>query len=202
MSSQPKPRYRFEDYLVFERECVEEKHEFVAGQFFAMTGASYNHNVITANLLRRLGNQLESGPCTALANDMRLRIETADACTYPDVVVLCNEPSFHDSRKDVITDATLVAEVLSPSTEGYDRGGKFALYRRLGGLCQYLLVAQDRPAVDLFTRQADGRWVLDAYGDPDQPIQLESIGCVLRLRDIYEKVSFEPQDAADPGGGK
>ncbi len=132
MSSQPKPRYRFEDYLVAERECVEEKHEFVAGQVFAMTGASYNHNVTTANLLRRLGNQLESGPCTALANDMRLRIETADACTYPDVVVLCNEPSFHDSRKDVITDATLVAEVLSPSTEGYDRGGKFALYRRLG----------------------------------------------------------------------
>ena len=198
MSSQPQPRYRFEDYLVAERECVEEKHEFVAGQVFAMTGASYNHNLITINVAGDLRQQLKTRPCAVLSSDMRLRIETADACTYPDVVVLCNEPSFHDSRKDVITDATLVAEVLSPSTEGYDRGGKFALYRRLGGLCQYLLVAQDRPAVDLFTRQADGRWVLDAYTDPDQPIQLESIGCVLRLRDIYDKVSFEPPDAADP----
>ena len=101
---------------------------------------------------------------------MRLRVETADACAYPDVVVLCDKPAFHDGRKDVLTDATLVAEVLSPSTEGYDRGGKFALYRGLPGLRQYLLIAQDRLAIDVFTRQPDGRWVLDAYTDPEAVI--------------------------------
>ncbi len=191
MSLQPQPYYSFEDYLAAERECIDEKHEYVAGQVFAMTGASYNHNVISANLARKLGNQLESRPCVALSSDMRLRIEIADVCTYPDVVVLCDEPAFHDRRRDVLTDATLVAEILSPSTEGYDRGGKFAIYRRLPGLCQYVLIAQDRHAVDCFTRQPDGRWVLDAYTDPEAIVTFESIGCAVRLDEIYDRVRFE-----------
>lgn len=191
MSIQPKPYYSFGDYLVAERECIDAKHEYVAGQVFAMVGATYNHNVITANLARRLGNQLASKTCTVLSNDMRLHIQTADACTYPDIVVLCDPPAFHDGRRDVLTDATLVAEVLSPSTEGYDRGGKFAIYRGLPGLRQYLLIAQDRLAVDVFTRRPDGRWLLDAYTDPDAPIPLESIGATLLLREVYDKVEFE-----------
>ena len=165
-----------------------------------MVGASFNHNLITANLARQLGNQLQSRPCTVLSNDMRLRIQAADACAYPDVVVLCDKPAFHDGRKDVLTDATLVAEVLSPSTEGYDRGGKFALYRGLPGLRQYLLIAQDRLAIDVFTRQPDGRWVLDAYTDPEASIPCESIGCTLILRDVYDKVEFEP--APTPTGAR
>jgi Uma2 family endonuclease len=161
------------------------------GKVLLMTGVGFNHNVITANLARQLGNQLESRPCTVLSSDMRLRIPTADACAYPDVVVLCDEPCFHDGRKDVLTDATLVAEVLSPSTEGYDRGGKFALYRGLLGLRQYLLSAQDRLAIDVFTRQPDGRWLLEAATDPDAPTPLESNGCTLLLREVYDKVEFE-----------
>ena len=191
MSTQSKPHYSFENYLAAERDCIDAKHEYVAGQVFAMTGASYHHNLITTNLARELSTQLKSRPCIALSSDMRLRIETADACLYPDIVVLCDKPVFHDGRKDVLTDATLVAEVLSPSTEGYDRGGKFALYRALPGLRQYLLIAQDRLAMDLFTRQADGRWVLDAYTDIDASIRLESIDCTLRLREVYDKVDFD-----------
>ena len=191
MSLQPQPYYSFEDYLAVERECVDEKHEYVAGQVFAMTGATYNHNVITANLARKLGNQLEQRPCVVLSNDMRLRIETADACTYPDVVVLCDAPAFHDRRRDVLTNAVLVAEVLSPSTEGYDRGGKFAIYRGLPSLLQYVLIAQDRLAVDVFTRQPDDRWLLDAYTDPEATIELESVGCAVALREIYDKVLFD-----------
>ena len=191
MSTQSKPYYSFENYLSAERDCIDAKHEYVAGQVFAMTGASYHHNLITTNLARELSTQLKSRPCIALSSDMRLRIETADACLYPDIVVLCDKPVFHDGRKDVLTDATLVAEVLSPSTEGYDRGGKFALYRALPGLRQYLLIAQDRLAMDLFTRQADGRWVLDAYTDIDASIRLESIDCTLRLREVYDKVDFD-----------
>ena len=196
MSLQPQPYYSFEDYLAAERECIGEKHEYVAGQVFAMTGATYNHNVITANLARKLGNQLEPRPCVVLSNDMRLRIETADACTYPDVVVLCDAPVFHDRRKDVLTNAVLVAEVLSPSTEGYDRGGKFALYRGLQSLLQYVLIAQDRLAVDVFTRQPDDRWLLDDYTDPEATIELESVGCAVPLHEIYDKVRF---DADVPG---
>ena len=194
MSVQPRPYYSFEDYLAAERECVDAKHEYVAGQVFAMVGATFNHNLITANLARQFGNQLQSRPCTVLSNDMRLRIQAADACAYPDVVVLCDKPAFYDGRKDVLTDATLVAEVLSPSTEGYDRGGKFALYRGLPGLRQYLLIAQDRLAIDVFTRQPDGRWLLDAYTDPEASIPCESIGCTLTLGEVYDKVEFEPAE--------
>jgi Uma2 family endonuclease len=192
MSIQPKPYYSFEDYLAAERDCIDEKHEYLAGQVFAMTGATYNHNLITANLAGQLQQQLTASPCTVLASDMRLRIQAADACTYPDVVVLCNEPSFHDGRKDVLTDATLITEVLSPSTEGYDRGGKFAIYRALPGLQHYLLIAQDRYSVDLFTRQPDGRWVLDAYSTPEDLNPLDAIGCAVTLGEVYHNVLFEP----------
>ena len=156
-----------------------------------MADATFNHNLITTNLARDLSIQLKSRPCTVLSSDMRIRIETADACAYPDVLVLCDRPAFHDRRRDVLTNATLVAEVLSPSTEGYDRGGKFAIYRGLPSLRQYVLIAQDRPAIDVFTRQPDGRWVLDAYTDPAAPIHFESIDCTLLLREVYEKVEFE-----------
>lgn len=195
MSLQPKPYYSFEDYLAAERECVDAKHEYVAGRVFAMVGATFNHNLITANLARELGQQLKSRPCTVLSSDMCLRVLTADACAYPDVVVLCDKPAFHDGRKDVLTDATLVAEVLSPSTEGYDRGGKFALYRGLPGLRQYLLIAQDRLAIDVFTRQPDGRWLFEAYTDPEAGIPCEPIGCTLILGEVYAKVEFEPAAA-------
>lgn len=190
MSIQPKPYYSFEDYLAAERECIDAKHEYVTGQVFAMVGATYNHNLIITNLARELSTLLKSCPCAVLSSDMRLRIQTTDACLYPDVVVLCDKPAFHDGRKDLLTDATLVAEVLSPSTEGYDRGGKFALYRALQGLRHYLLVSQDHSAVDLFTRQADGRWLLEAYTDPEAQIPLDALGCTLRLAEVYEKVEL------------
>jgi len=105
-------------------------------------------------------------------------------------MVLCDRPAFYDQRRDMLTDATLVAEVLSPSTEGYDRGEKFGFYRHLPGLRQYLLIAQDRLALDLFTRQPDGRWLLEAYTGPDADIPLASIGCTLRLGEVYDKVEF------------
>ncbi|NEX23586.1 Uma2 family endonuclease [Thiorhodococcus mannitoliphagus] len=136
-----------------------------------------------------------SRPCTVLVNDMRLRIDAADACTYPDVLVLCGEPSFHDNRKDVLTNATLLIEVLSPSTEGYDRGGKFAVYRGLPELAQYVLIAQDRFSVDVFTRQPDGRWLLEAHTDPNASLPLRTVDSALTLSDIYDKVRFDSAEA-------
>ena len=199
MQTQPMSAYRFEDYLAVERESTDVRHEYVQGQVFAMTGGSYEHSLITANLARRLGNQLDGSPCAVLSSDMRIRIETADACAYPDVSVLCGEPSFHDQRRDVLTNPTLIAEVLSPSTEAYDRGGKFALYRQLPSLRHYLLIAQDRVAVDVFTRQPDGRWLLDAFADADAVIELEGLGCRLAVGELYDRLAFGAGEDAAAG---
>jgi Uma2 family endonuclease len=190
MQTQPTPEYRFEDYLAVERESIDMKHEYVAGQVFAMTGGSYEHSLIAANVTRRLGNHLDGGPCTVLTGDMRIRIETADVCVYPDVSVICDAPVFHDERRDVLINPVLIAEVLSPSTEAYDRGGKFAHYRRMPSLHHYLLIAQDRVSVDVFTRQPDDRWLLCAYADLDAVIELETPDCRLSVREIYDRVVF------------
>lgn len=200
MSLQPKSAYRFEDYLAVEREAVDAKHEYVAGHVYAMTGASYNHNLITLNLASELRAALKSGPCTVLSNDMRVRVEAADASTYPDVVALCDEPAFHDERSDVLTNPILLIEVLSPSTEGYDRGGKFALYRALPSLRQYVLVAQDRYSVDVFTRRDDNRWVLTAYSEPDDLIRFDAIECAVPMAEIYARVRFEPEETCNHAG--
>ncbi|NEV63966.1 Uma2 family endonuclease [Thiorhodococcus minor] len=198
MATQPRPYYSFEDYLGAERDCVDEKHEYVAGQVFAMTGASFDHNLITTNVAGELRQQLKSRPCHVLSNDMRLRIEAADACTYPDVLVLCDQPKFHDDRRDVITTATLLIEVLSPSTEAYDRGDKFALYRTLPDLAQYVLITQNRISVDVFTRQPNDNWLLRAYTDSDGPIRLSAIGCDLLASEIYAGVDLN-RTASDEG---
>lgn len=194
MSVQPKPYYRFEDYLAVERESRDERYEYVAGEVFAMTGASFNHNLITTNVIGELRNRLRSKPCSILANDMLLRIEAADACLYPDVMVVCEPPTFHDQRRDVLTNPRVVVEVISPSTEGYDRGAKFALYRSLSSLRHYVLIAQDRLGVDVFTRQADGHWLLEAYdGCPEADVALTAIGCILPVSEIYANVDLTPR---------
>jgi len=190
MLTQPTPDYRFEDYLAIERASSDVRHEYIKGQVFAMSGGSYEHSLITANLAGELRQRLKNGACAVLSSDMRIRIETADACAYPDVSVLCGEPCFHDPRRDVLTNPVLIAEVLSPSTEAYDRGGKFALYRQLPSLRHYLLVAQDQVAVDVFTRQPDGRWLLDAYADPDAEMLLEALDCRVSVRELYDRVVF------------
>lgn len=197
MQTQTVPGYRFEDYLAIEREAIDAKHEYVAGEVFAMTGGSYEHSVIAANITGELRQQLKGGTCSVLTSDMRIRIEAADVCAYPDVSVLCGEPVFHDARRDVLTNPTLIAEVLSPATEADDRGGKFAHYRRLPSLRHYLLIAQDQVSVDVFTRLPDGRWMLDAYDDLDAEIPLDALGVQLSVRDLYDRVLFESDDPAD-----
>jgi Uma2 family endonuclease len=193
MSVQPKPDYRFEDYLAVERESRDEKYEYVAGQVYAMTGASFNHNLITTNVIGELRNRLKHKSCSILANDMRLRIEAADACVYPDVMVLCDSPAFHDQRRDVLSNPVVVIEVITPSTEGYDRGSKFGLYRTLPSLRHYVPIAQDRLGVDVFTRQAEGHWLLEAYdGCPEAEVALTAIGCILPVSEIYANVDLIP----------
>jgi len=169
-------------YLEQER-LSETKHEFCNGEVFAMSGASYAHNVITANIIRELGNQLKQRPCRVLPSDMRVRVE--DGFVYPDVSVVCGKPEFYD--KDNLCNPSVIVEVLSPSTADYDANGKFARYRQLASLQEYLLVAQDRPHLLHYVRQAENRWLLSEYRGAVE-FELPNIGCRLDLTEVYANV--------------
>ncbi|MAS36854.1 MAG: hypothetical protein CL610_22810 [Anaerolineaceae bacterium] len=184
------------EYLAFER-ASEIKHEFLDGQVYAMTGASRAHNLISLYTAANLINQLKGRPCEVYPSDMRLKVQASGLYTYPDVTVVCGEPQFADGEFDTLLNPTLLIEVLSPSTESYDRGKKFQQYRQLESLQEYILIAQDSPRIEHFLRQPDSdTWVLQDAAGLDTSLQLASIGCTLALADVYEKVTFEEPDSS------
>jgi Uma2 family endonuclease len=177
-----------EEYLALER-AAEFRSELIDGQIVAMSGASFGHNLIAGNLFGSLHYQLRGQPCRIFTVDLRVRVTPTGLYTYPDLVGLCAAPRFDDDQTDTLVNPELIVEVLSPSTEAYDRGEKFAQYRALDSLCEYVLVAQDRMRVEHYRRQ-EAQWVLTALDGPDAVLSLESIGCTVRLAEIYEKVDF------------
>lgn len=186
MATQPEPYYSPEEYIALER-AAECKSEYLAGQIFAMAGASEDHNTIATNILWNLRNKFQGQPCRVYMSDMRVRVAPNGLYTYPDVAVVCGPREFADDHRDTLLNPTLIFEVLSPSTEAYDRGEKFAQYWQLGSLTDYVLVAQDRVRVEHFTRQGDG-WFVSAAGSLDEILRLQSIGAELPLVAIYENV--------------
>jgi len=144
MSALPKPFVTPEQYLEIERKA-DYKSEYHSGQVFAMAGASREHNLLVGSIVRRLGNLLDGRPCETYPSDMRVLVSATGLYTYPDVSVACGEPEFLDGSLDVLLNPLLIVEVLSPSTESYDRGAKFALYQRLPSLQEYVLVSQNAP---------------------------------------------------------
>ena len=183
------------DYLALERQA-ETKSEYLNGRIYAMSGASEEHNTIVFNLARRIGNQLDKKPCRGYVNDMRVKVSPTGLYTYPDVVVVCGEPRFEDPHVDTLLNPTVIIEVLSDSTAAYDRGEKFAHYRALPSLSDYLLIAQDQPRIEHYQRQPDGRWLYSATDGLDTQVEISTIGCVLRLAEVYERVDFaEPEPA-------
>jgi Uma2 family endonuclease len=190
MSRQPKPHLSFEDWLAAERERLDERTEYVGGEVFAMSGGTAEHNAIISNISGLLWSQMKGRPCQVYASGMKLHIEAADAGKYPDLMALCGEQRFHDGRRDLLLNPTLIGEVLSSSTEGYDRGDKFAIYRQVPSLSEYLLVSQHRMQVDLYTRDDAGRWVLSSFDQRTDEIALRSIDCTLALADVYDRIEF------------
>lgn len=176
-----------EEYLVRER-AAEYKSEYVAGRVRAMSGASRKHVLVTLNIGTSLNTQLRGRPCETYGSDMRVKVGRGDSYVYPDVTVACGEPQLEDEHSDTLLNPTLIVEVLSPSTAGYDRGEKWELYRRIPTLRDYLLVSQDEPRVERYTRQAEGLWLFSETVGLDSVLQLECIGCTLALRDVYERV--------------
>jgi Uma2 family endonuclease len=187
-----------EEYLALER-TAEYKSEYFAGEIFAMAGASERHVSIVANLMYMLVGQLKGRPCKAYANDLRLKVSPTGLYTYPDVLVVCGTPRFAGEQQDTLLNPVALIEVLSESTEAYDRGKKFDHYRALTSVSDYLLVSQDQHKIEHFVRQPDNRWLFAAYTALDDVVEIPSIACALPLRDVYDKVEIagEMLDAED-----
>jgi len=183
-----KVRYTPEQYLALERSSPI-KHEYYAGELFAMAGASRRHNLIVLNFGAELRTQLRDRPCEVYVADMRVRVGPAGPYTYPDIAVVCDEPRFQDDEFDTLLNPTVIVEVLSPSTEAHDRGDKFAHARRLASLQEYVLVSQDLSRVERYTRQGED-WLLTELSHLDDSLGLASIGCEVPLREIYARVPF------------
>lgn len=190
MSAVPKTKLTEAEYLAKERKA-DFKSEFYRGETFAMSGASREHILIAGNCAREIGNQFKGRCCEVYSNDMRVKVSATGLYTYPDVVIVCGEPEFLDAEVDTLLNPTVLIEVLSPSTESYDRGAKAEQYRRIPSLREHVLIAQDRPHVDILIRQADGSWLLRETGDLDQVVTLPSVSVNLSMREIYDRITFE-----------
>lgn len=199
-------QYSVEEYLSFEREA-EERHEYLDGQIYAMAGESPEHGTVCINIAGQLYNQLKGSPCQVFAKDMKVRSGFAPKpghrmkglFSYPDLVVVCGELKFHDARRDVLVNPKVIVEVLSPTTEAFDRGEKWQRYQTwLPELSDYLLVSQTKPLIDHFHRAADGGWRYTLVNNIEADLTLASIDCTLRLADVYDRVTFPPEEIHEP----
>ena len=189
---QARPSYLTpEQYLARERQS-ETKSEYFNGEVFAMAGSNVWHATVMVNLAASLVTQFKGRPCSALIGQMRIRVNATGLYTYPDVVVVCGKAQLEDQEQDTLLNPTVVFEVLSPTTEGYDRGAKFAHYRTLESLTDYVLVLQTEARIEHFARQATDKWLLSVYHGLGAVALLPSIGCELPLTDLYDTVELPP----------
>jgi Uma2 family endonuclease len=198
MSTHPKTFLTEEEYLEIERRA-EYKSEYFQGEMFAMAGALAVHSLLVANILGIFYVQLAPRGCRRYSSDMRVRVSNAGLYTYPDAVVLCDEPRFLDDRSDTLLNPALIVEVLSASTEAYDRGQKFDYYKTIESLKEYLLISTDRIHADLYTRQADGKWLLTSADSEEAMLELQSVGCSLSLNELYTQIELAPASERHPG---
>ena len=177
------------EYLAAER-GAEFKSEFFNGEIFAMAGGSPMHSLIAANLIRHLGNKLESHPCKVFTSDLRLKVEATGLFTYADAPVICGAFQFAAGTDDTVVNPALIAEVLSPSTEAYDRGEKFQHYRQIPSLQEYLLVNQRLPRIEQLLRAPNGEWTLRTAEGANATLTLPSLKITLELNKIFAGVEF------------
>jgi len=179
------------EYLEIERRA-EFKSEFLDGEMFAMAGGSPRHSQIASNAIRALGNKLESRGCIVFTSDLKLKVEVTELFTYPDVSIVCGPQKYAAGTDDVLVNPILLVEVLSDSTEAYDRGTKFEHYRQIPSLREYLLISQKEPHVELFIRQQNKEWLLREATGLDSKIELPSLEITLALSEIFANVEFVP----------
>lgn len=189
MSAIPKTKLTVKDYLDFERKS-EIKHEYFEGEIFAMSGAKRNHNKIVGNLSGLLWQHLKGKDFEAYLNKMRVFVPQTKLYTYPDLVVCCGKPQFQDDVFDTLLNPVLLIEVLSDSTESYDRGKKFQHYRSIESLQEYVLVTQDEARIEKYVRHGDGFWLLSEAVGLNSEIEFSSIECRIALSEVYDKINF------------
>ncbi len=184
------PIFSVENYLDFERVQVE-RHEFLDGSVYAMAGESPNHSTICFNLNTIVGLQLRRKRCRGFSPNMKIATNEKGLYSYPDLAVICGQPTFYDGTKDVITNPTLIVEVLSPSTESYDRGEKFLRYtNQIETLQNYILISQDKPLIEIYSRQENGGWDKTEIAGLQSVLKIDSIECEISLTELYESVDF------------
>jgi Uma2 family endonuclease len=183
--------YTPEEYLEFERSS-DERHEFWDGYLFQMAGESLSHSRICINLARETSSGLLGKPCEALSSNMKVRTSTASLFSYPDLTIVCGEPLFHDRKKDVVVNPRAIFEVLSPSTERYDRGKKFQRYR-FGNetLTDYILIAQDVCLVEHYQKADNGNWIFENYTELTDVLLLGEFELELVLERLYDRVELQ-----------
>ncbi len=190
MNPNPLPKMTPEEFLAFER-ASDEKHEYRDGEIVAMSGAKRAHNLISLNIGSGLHASLRNKDCETYMSDMRVFVPSVRLYTYPDIVVVCGDPKFIDDEFDTLTNPLLLIEILSDSTEGYDRGQKFQNYRSIESLDEYVLVSQNAARIEKYVKHGDGFWLLSEAAGLDGSITLASIDCTISLADVYAKVKFD-----------
>jgi Uma2 family endonuclease len=177
------------EYLAFER-ASELRHEFDGGRVRELSGSNAAHSLITGAACAALHSQLRGRSCKVYILNMRVKVAATGLYTYPDISVVCGEARLDDNVFDTLLNPTVIIEVLSPSTEAYDRGRKFQQYRHIASLREYVLIAQDSQRIEHYVRQGDTGWLLNDIHEPDAVFELPAIGCTLALADVYEQVTF------------
>ena len=200
MSAQAQPRLSPEEYLQIERAATT-RSEYFNGRMYAMVGGTFNHGCIIGNLIGELHAAFKKTTCRVVPNDVKVRVASDGLYTYPDIVAVRGKPEFADGEKDVLVNPALIIEVLSPSTEAYDRGFKAVQYRKLPSLQEYALVSQAEARIELFRRQAAGDWLLAEYAGKDALCRFTSVHAEMALTDVYDRIVFEPQDPLSPHPG-
>jgi Uma2 family endonuclease len=197
MSTASTRRFTLEEYLALEETSVE-RHEFYNGEIFAMAGGSPRHNRIASNCFAALHSKLLGGPCEPFPSDQRIRISKIGISTYANVSVFCDGLKTAPEDRQAGTNPRVIIEVLSPSTENYDRGQKFLFYQNLDSLQEYVLISQDEPRIDHYIKQDTGSWWLKMVIGLEETLPLPSLKIEFALRDIYERVQFgsEPEDGS------
>lgn len=180
-----------QEYLIRERQASI-KSEFYQGEIFAMGGGSANHSLIAANFVREAGNALRDKPCIVFNSDLRVQVRSTGLYTYPDATIVCGELLFDDDHRDTLLNPTVIVEVLSDSTEKYDRGKKSNHYRQIASLKELILIAQDRSHVERFTRQPNGDWLFHEQKELTADFELKSLGISIAISELYRGVKFEP----------
>lgn len=190
MAAQPQRYISPQEYLTLE-DRAEVRNEYYYGEVIAMAGASWNHARIMSNLVKEFTAQMAGGPCEIVFNDVRVQAESESVYYYPDIVGLCQEPRFSSLNNQVLVNPELIIEVISPGTEKIDRGRKFRSYRETPSIKEYVMISQDFPQVEQYTRKDGEGWLLRTHVNMADEVQFTCGNCRIPLSRIYDRVDLE-----------